>query len=100
MFDDRTMERRHRRSIDRDTALQLFIAYQRKKLCADALTVMNAEGTTIAGVGEIDESRADSIATWELRAGGEWLVLTSWGGTLTYEVGSGVRRILESRLSA
>ena len=87
------MERRRKRSSDRGTALQLFIAAQRKKLAAEALTVMNGEGMTIAGVGEIDESRTDRIATWELRARDEWLVVTSWGGSLTYEVGSGVRRI-------
>jgi hypothetical protein len=97
VFDDRAMERRQRRSTDRKNALQLFIAFQRGKLAADALTIMNAEGTTIAGVGEIDESRTDRIATWELRAAGEWLVVTSWGGSLTHEVGTGVRRILESR---
>jgi hypothetical protein len=89
------MERRHRRSTDRDTALQLFISHQREKLRADALTLMNASGTTIAGVGEIDQSRESHVATWELRAGGEWIVLTSWGGSLTYEVGSGIRRLLE-----
>lgn len=90
------MERRQRRSSDRSAALQLFIAAQREKLAAEALTVMNADGKTIAGVGEIDESRTGNIATWELRARDEWLVLTSWGGSLTYEVGRGVRRILES----
>ena len=90
------MERRQKRSSDRAAALQLFIASQREKLAAEALTVMNAEGMTIAGVGEIDESRTGHIATWELRAKDEWLVLTSWGGSLTWEVGSGVRRIFES----
>jgi hypothetical protein len=91
------MERRQKRSLDdRGTALQLFLAAQREKLAAEALTVMNAEGMTIAGVGEIDESRTDRIATWEIRAKDEWLVLTSWGGSLTYEVGKGVRRIVES----
>ena len=91
------MERRQRRSSDRGTALQLFIAAQREKLAVEALTVMNEEGMTIAGVGEIDTSREGRIATWEIRADEEWLVVTSWGGSLTYEVGSGVRRILESR---
>jgi hypothetical protein len=96
-FDDPfMMERRQRRSSDRGTALQLFIAAQRERLAAEALTVMNGEGKTIAGVGEIDESRTDRMATWELRAKDEWLVVTSWGGSLTYEVGRGVRRIVES----
>lgn len=92
------MERRQRRSSDdRGTALQLFLASQREKLAAEALTVMDATGKTIAGVGEIDESRSGhQIATWELRVRDEWLVLTSWGGSLTYEVGRGVRRILEA----
>jgi hypothetical protein len=90
------MERRQKRSSDRAAALQLFIASQRSKLAAEALTVMDADGRTIAGVGEIDESRTGQIATWELRAKDEWIVLTSWGGSLTYEVGRGVRRIFES----
>ncbi len=89
------MERRQHRSEDRDVALQLFIASQRRKLDAHALTVSTPEGMTIAGVGEIDESRTEQVAMWEVRVGGEWLVLTSWGGGLTYEVARGVRRIVE-----
>jgi len=93
------MERRQKRSSDRSAALQLFIAAQREKLAAEALTVMDASGRTIAGVGEIDESRTGhQIATWELRARDEWIVLTSWGGSLTWELGSGVRRIFEASL--
>jgi hypothetical protein len=92
------MERRQKRSSDRAAALQLFIASQREKLAAEALTVMDSNGKTIAGVGEIDDSRTQNVATWELRARDEWLVLTSWGGSLTYEVGRGVRRIFESSL--
>jgi len=94
------MERRQRRSSDdRAAALQLFLAAQREKLAVEALTVMDAEGRTIAGVGEIDESRTGhQIATWELKARDEWFVVTSWGGSLTYEVGRGVRRIFESSL--
>ena len=90
------MERRVRRSNDRDTALQLFMASQRQKLDARALTVATLDGMTIAGVGEIDESRPEQIATWEIRAGGESLVLTSWGGRMSYEAGAGVRRIVAS----
>src|SRR5678815_833976 len=69
------MERRQKRSSDRAAALQLFIASQREKLAAEALTVMDASGKTIAGVGEIDESRTgNKIATWEMRARDEWIV--------------------------
>jgi hypothetical protein len=94
------MERRQKRSFDdRAAALQLFLASQREKLAAEALTVMDASGRTIAGVGEIDESRGGhQIATWELRAKDEWIVVTSWGGSLTHDVGRGVRRIFESSL--
>jgi hypothetical protein len=90
------MERRERRSPDRETALQLFIASQRRKLDVEALTVTTLDGKTIAGSGEIDQGRRGHwVATWQLRVGGEWLVLSSWGGRLTYEVGTGLRRILE-----
>jgi len=92
------MERRLRRSDDRDTALQLFIASQRQKLDAHAITVTNVEGKTIAGVGEIDESRTERVAMWKIRAGGEWLVLTAWGGPLTYEAATGLRRIVDATL--
>jgi hypothetical protein len=88
-------ERRQHRSGDRDVALQLFIAAQRRKLDAHALTVSTPDGMTIAGVGEIDESRTEQVATWEVRVGDEWVVLTSWGGSLSYEVASGVRRIVQ-----
>ena len=94
------MERRTRRTGDRDLALQLFIASQQRKLDVRALTVSDARGRILAGSGEIDEGRHEEcLATWELVAGGEPLVLSSWGGRLSYEVGCGVRRILESQLS-
>ena len=86
-----------RRSTDRDTALQLFIASQRQKLDAHALTVTTLDGKTIAGVGEIDESRTERVAMWQIRVGGECLVLTAWGGPLSYEAASGLRRIVESQ---
>jgi len=89
------MDRRLHRSTDRDIALQLFIAAQQRKLGVRALTVTDSRGKTIAGAGEIDEGRGDQwVATWELRAGGDSVVVGSWGGRMSYEVGSGVRRIL------
>jgi len=92
------MERRTRRSPDRDIALQLFLASQRTKLGVRALTVADERGTILAGVGEIDESRGEQwVATWELRAGDEPIVVTSWGGKMSYDVGAGVRRILAQR---
>ncbi len=96
MYDDPTMERRQHRSGDRDVALQLFIASQRRKLDAHALTVSTPDGMTIAGVGEIDESRTEQVAMWEVRVGSEWLLLTAWGGSLSYEVASGLRRIVQA----
>ena len=96
-FDDREMERRLRRSNDRDAALQLFIASQQRKLEARALTVTTLDGMTIAGVGEIDESKTERVAMWQLRVGGEWLVLTAWGGSLSYEAAQGLRRIVETQ---
>jgi hypothetical protein len=91
------MERRQRRSNDRDTALQLFIASQQRKLAAHALTVTTLDGKTIAGAGEIDESKTERVAMWQLQVGGEWLVLTAWGGPLSYEAAQGLRRIAQSQ---
>lgn len=108
--DDRRMERRERRSDCKDVALQLFLEAHRRRLGVRALTLSDLQGKMVAGAGdiprevartsiEIDEARGgiadgDGVATWRLRAGGEWLVLASWGGRLSYDVGSGVRRIL------
>ena len=91
------MERRQRRTQDRDIALQLFIASQQRKLDVRALTVTRMDGMTIAGAGEIDENAKQQwVATWQLRAGGEWLVVSSWGGRMSWDVGSGIRRILDA----
>ena len=57
------MERRLRRNEDRNIALQYFLAAQKWKLDAGALTVVNERGTTIAGVGEIDEGK---IEHWQV----------------------------------
>ena len=89
-------ERRQRRTDDRDLALQLFIASQQRKLDVPALTVTNRRGEIIAGAGEIEEGTSQWVATWELRAGGEWLVVSSWGGRLSYDIGNGIRRILSA----
>jgi hypothetical protein len=105
------MERRHLRSDARPEALSLFLESQRKRLDVRALTVATRDGRLIAGTGDapgrvaraaiaIDEARggvadaAEPLATWRLRAGGVEVVLASLGGRLSYEVGSGVRRIL------
>ncbi|HEY1953987.1 MAG TPA: hypothetical protein VGH28_00195 [Polyangiaceae bacterium] len=91
------MERRLRRTDDRNVALQYFLASQKWKLDAGALTVVDQRGTTLAGVGEIDEGRTEQpVSTMRLRAGGEWLVVSSWGGRLDFDVARGVRRILAS----
>jgi hypothetical protein len=88
------MERRLRRTQDRDLALQLFLASQQRKLGARALTVTDERGRIIAGVGEIEEGSGQVwVATWELQIGGESLVVSSFGGKMSYEVGNGVRRI-------
>lgn len=99
------MERREQRSDDKNQALQLFLEAQVGKLDVDALTVTTLDGRMIAGAGVIPrelaratiaqgEAETEGVATWRLRAGGEWLVIASWGGRLSYDVGSGVRRIL------
>ena len=104
------MERRERRSAERDVALKLFLESHMRKLEVRALTVATLEGKMVAGVGDIphevakssitiDEARngiadGEGLATWRLRAGGGWLVVASWGGRLSYDVGSGVRRIM------
>ena len=91
------MERRLRRTEDRNLALQYFLATQKWKLDAGALTIVNERGTTIAGVGEIDEGKTEQpVATMRMRVGGEWLVVSSWGGRLSFDVARGVRRILAS----
>jgi hypothetical protein len=111
-YDDRaTMERRQRRVAAKPDALTLFLESQRRRLDVRALTVATRDGRLIAGAGEaparvaqaaiaVDEARggvadaAEPLATWRLRAGGVEVVLASLGGRLSYDVGSGVRRIL------
>lgn len=113
MFEDRAMERRVTRTSNKDQALELFLKSHIEKLDVRTLTVTTMDGKMLAGVGEIprevsktsialDEARngtadGDGVATWRLRANGEWLVVASWGGRLSYDVGNGVRRILAQK---
>jgi hypothetical protein len=113
--DDRAImtERRTRRSRVHIEALAMFLDAQRTKLRSRGLAVMTRDGRMLAGSGPsterlartaiaIHEGRDDvacettDVATWWLRAGGVEVVLASRGGRLSYDLGSGVRRILTS----
>ena len=87
------VERRIRRSHDRDEALLLFLESQRKALGSRGLSVATSDGRVLASVGA--KSKPESrVGTWELSAGGMDLVLASHGGSLSHELGTGVKRIL------
>jgi hypothetical protein len=96
-------ERRMKRSESPSRALSLLLEAQRRKLGATALAVATRDGRLLAGAGRSADRLARAavegrgrIATWELRAGGQDLVVASLGGKLNHEIGAGVRRILAS----
>ena len=106
-------ERRTRRSQVHAEALALFLESQRGRLAARAIAITTRDGKLLAASGpaperlakraiEIHEARDDAgpttttVATWWLRAGGADVIVASDGGRLSYELGSGVKRILMS----
>ena len=93
-------ERRSRRSQDHVEALTLFLESQRDKLKAGALAVTTRDGQVLAAAGPSPERLARkedaNIATWSLRAGVVDVILASYGGRLSHDLGSGVKRILTS----
>ena len=86
--------------------MQLLLAAHRDRLGVRTLVVVNDDGQVLASAGDDPESVASAIvadvaevpgttlATWRLRAGGDQVIIGSWGGKLSYEVGDGVQRIL------
>jgi len=100
------IERRHRRSDTQAEAMHLLLAAHRARLDARTLVVMTGDGRMLASAGDAPESVASAIAagapevpgatlaTWRLQAGGDQVVIGSWGGKLSCELGDGVRRIL------
>lgn len=102
-------ERRTQRSHDPVEALTRLLDAHRERLGAQTLSLSTPEGVIVAGSGEeperaaaigslVDRDDADvhegNVATWRLTAGEVELLLTSVGGKLSYDVGSGVRRIV------
>ena len=101
-------ERRTQRSKDPLEALTSFLDSHRSRLGASTLALSTPEGVVVAASGDAPDlaaelgSRAQSddadvlgdIATWRFTAGHVELLLTSVGGRLSYDVGSGVRRIV------
>jgi hypothetical protein len=102
----RMIERRHRRSDNQAEAMQLLLAAHRDRMRVRTLVVVNGDGRVLASVGDDPESVASAIAadvteilgttlaTWRLRTAGNQVIIGSWGGKLSCEVGDGVRRIL------
>jgi hypothetical protein len=109
-------ERRSHRTHDPVEALTRLLDAHRDRLGVRTLALSTPEGVIVAGSGEspedaaalgsrMDRAEADvhesplgvkegPIATWRLSAGDVELLLTSVGGRLSYDVGSGVRRIV------
>src|SRR5262245_9464876 len=103
-------DRRIRRSLRPEEALQFFLEAARERLGVRTLTVGTTEGALLAGAGVQPKTiakrgaRVDArgvvkdtdVATWRTRVGDRDLVLTSWGRAMTPDLATGVRRILES----
>jgi hypothetical protein len=93
-------ERRSRRSHVHAEALALFLEQERRRLRVKSLVVTTRAGRLLGAAGAPTAGskgrKASSLATWELRAGALDVVVVSHGGRLSYELGSGVKRILTS----
>lgn len=104
-------ERRIVRSERKTEALHLLLESHRKRLAVRTLVVATRDGRLLGWAGDdagkvalaavtVDEARGGaahsegSIATWRLRVGEGDVVVGAFGGRLSYDVGSGVRRIL------
>ena len=110
------LERRSRRSSTatksgKTEALSLLLESHRRRLNVRTLVVATRDGQLLGWAGEdpgkvamaattMDEVRGGTpeadglVATWRLRVSSGEVVLGSLGGRLSYDVGSGVRRIL------
>ena len=92
-------ERRTKRSSDPGEALTLLLESQRRELGVKALTVATEDGKVLAasyaGGKRGSRRKADKVpvATWALQVGAQQLVIRSYGGRLSHEIGTGVRRI-------
>jgi hypothetical protein len=87
------VERRIRRSHVRDEALLLFLDSQREALGSRGLSVATIDGRVLASVGTKTKP-GSRVGTWQLSAAGMDLVVTSHGGRLSHDLGTGVKRIL------
>jgi hypothetical protein len=86
------MDRRHRRSTDRSTALHLFLESQLDNLGARSLRVTTAAGEIIAAVG--DDAYVDAwLPTWTRAVEGTPFTVASSGGRRSDDVALGVCRI-------
>lgn len=87
------VERRIRRSHVRDEALLLFLDSQREALGSRGLSVATTDGRVLASVGAKSKP-GTPVGTWQLSAAGMDFVVTSHGGRLSHDLGTGVKRIL------
>ena len=114
------LDRRTQRSHDPIDALTRLLDSHRERMGMRTLALSTPEGVVVAGSGTAQDEVADIgsrldrddadvrpeptlgvVATWRLKAGSVELLLTAVGGRLSYDVGSGVRRIVaESTMGA
>jgi hypothetical protein len=103
-------ERRHDRSARPDEAVALFLDAAKKKLSVRALTLGTMDGDLLFGSGEdlkriadigakVDAgiAKTEDIATWRTQVGSTSVVVTSWGGRLSADLGDGLRRIFATQ---
>ena len=86
--------------------MQLLLAAHRDRLDVRTLVVMSEDGHVLASAGDAPELVASALAgdatevpsttlaTWQLQAGSDKVIIGSLGGNLSCELGDGVRRIL------
>ena len=87
-------------------ALSFFLDSARERLRLRGLTVGTTSGYLIAGSGDDPERIAEQgaevdagafcqdVSTWRMKLGETFVVLTSYGGAMHPDLGTGVRRIL------
>ena len=107
------LDRRSQRSQHPVDALTRLLDSHRERNGMRTLALSTPEGVVVAGSGAAPDQAADIgsrldrddadvrreptlgvVATWRLKAGSVELLLTAIGGRLSYDVGSGVRRIV------
>jgi hypothetical protein len=99
-------ERRRTRSSQPTEAIGLLLHCVQQRLRMLAITLGTVSGSLLVGVGEdprrvaelgagVDAGKkaSERVATWRLRVGQSDLLLTSLGGRMDPELGTGVRRI-------